>query len=120
MKTNLFLMLLLVSSCGKVEQVQDSFAGMISSNDLRFNDLRIGSLYRSPGGAGSYDYLEFENTQYRIGTVSNDATSSYQQIPTGVLTPVYFRGNFAKRSGISSGNPSLVFDVVDINGVTIK
>lgn len=118
MTTKLVLLLLLTSACGKMEQVQDSISGIISSNDLKLNDLRIGSLYRSSGTG--YDYLEFENTQYRIGKVDSAAQSSYQQIPAGTLTPVYFKGTFARRSGITTANPSQVFDVVDITGVAKK
>lgn len=120
MKTNILVLMMLLLGCGKIEQVQDSITGMISSNDLKLNDIRIGSLYRSNGTGGSFDYLEYENTQYRIGNVATDANSAYQQVPAGTLTPVYFKGSFARRSGISTGNPAQVFDVVDITGVSLK
>lgn len=121
MKTKfLFLILVLFTSCGKLDQVQESITGMISSNDLKLNDVRVGFLYRGTGAANDYDYLEFENTQYRIGNVASDATTAYNQVTAGVRTSVYFKGNFAKRSGISNGNPSQVFDVIDLTGVAIK
>ena len=110
----------MLCSCGKLDQVQESISGMVSSNDLKLNDVRVGFLYRGSGTVNAYDYLEYENTQYRIGNVASDASTAYAQVPSGVRTAVYFKGNFAKRSGISNGNPSQVFDVIDITGVAVK
>lgn len=121
MKNNfLVLLLLLTTACGKVEQVQDKISGMLVSNNIKLNSVRVGFLYRTSGSGSSYDYLEYENTQYRIGTVATAAQTNYQQIPAGTRTEVYFTGNFAQRSGISSGSPSQIYDVVDLSNVIKK
>jgi hypothetical protein len=104
-------------SCGKIEQVQDSFIAMSGNNSLTQVDVRIGFVYRGGNNGHHNDFLDFENTQYKIGSISSTATSAYQAFPVGVTTPVYFKGNFAKRSGLVTSNPSLVVDVVDIEAI---
>jgi len=118
----LLLSLALFAGCGKMQEVQDSFIGMGTSNDLKLVDIKIGKIYRNnpaldPSG---YDYLEFENTQYRIGTMPTDVNATFMQLPQGQPKDVYFKGSFARRSGVSTGNPSLVLDVVDLSGLTQK
>jgi len=109
--------LLVFVSCGKIEQVQDSFIAMSGNNSLTQVDVRIGFVYRGGSNGQHNDFLDFENTQYKIGSIASTAVSTYQSFPVGVSTPVYFKGNFAKRSGLVVSNPSLVVDVVDIEAI---
>lgn len=123
MKTISFaLFLLLASACGKIEQVQESFIAMSGNNDLVQVEVRIGSIYRNdpartPTG---YDYINFENTQYRLGSISTTAAEGMNQIPRGQEVPIYFKGTFGRRSGISNAQPSVVFDVIDLEAVAKK
>ncbi|MBY0516627.1 MAG: hypothetical protein K2P81_06960 [Bacteriovoracaceae bacterium] len=119
---NRFLLFFLLVSCGKIEQVQESFIAMSGNNDLVQVDVRIGALYRNdpttqPQG---YDFLNFENTQYRIGNVSSDVAQFISTLPKGQLVQVYFKGSFGKRSGVSNTNPTVAFDVIDLTGVSRK
>jgi hypothetical protein len=117
-----FILILLLTACGKIEQVQESFIAMSGNNDLVQVSVRIGSLYRNDSASQpqGYDFLNFENTQYRIGNVSPEVAQYISTLPKGQLVQVYFKGSFGKRSGISSSNPSVAFDVIDLTGVTIK
>lgn len=114
---NLWLLLLLTTgACGKIEKVQDSFIGLTTNNSLTMAELRIGFLYRhdpvkEPNG---YDYLDFENTQYRLGAMTPEARSSLTNLPKGQRVQVVFKGKFAKRAGLSTVNPSLDFDIVEL------
>ena len=114
--TFLFLLLSLVS-CGKIEQVQDSFIALSGSNSLTQVDVRVGFLERSPNGVLSDDVLDFENTQYRVISINPEAASTYQNFPRSQRIPVYFKGNFAKRSGVMSSNPSMVVDAVALDAI---
>lgn len=111
-------LIVIFSGCGKITQVQEGVMNMAISNDLKMVEVRIGAIYRDSGGG--YDYLEFENTRYRIGTVDTAANDGFTQLPRGQLVSVYFKGKFAKRSGISTSYPSQVFDVVDLEAVIKK
>jgi hypothetical protein len=111
-------LLAILTGCGKVTQVQEGVLNMAISNDVKMVELRIGALYRD--NAGGYDYLEYENTRYRIGTVASAAADGLAQLPAGQLVPVYFKGKFVKRSGISATYPQQVFDVVDLEAVVKK
>ncbi len=117
-----FLLLTLLSGCGKIEQVQESFVGMISDNDLSMVEVRVGSLYRhnpssEPNG---YDYLNFGNVQYRLGALSPEVQQVLAAFPVGQIVPVYFKGQFSRRSGLTSNNanPNLTYDIVDIQALT--
>lgn len=107
----LFLTLLGASACGKVQQVQDSFVSMASSNDLKIVELRTGNFHRSTGANGDDDWLEFENTQYRLGTLSSGASTSIDNMQAGQTITVLFKGNFVERSGV---------DVVDLTVLSVK
>ena len=111
------LTLLLFVSCGKIEQVQDSFIALSGNNSLTQVDVRIGFLERSPSGTLSDDVVEFENTQYRVISINPEAASAYQDFPRGERIPVYFKGSFARRSGLMSSNPSMVVDAVALDAI---
>lgn len=123
MKSSLFLtVLLFVASCGKMEKIQDSFIAISGNNDLTMVEVRIGAIYRNDPAAQpqGYDFIEFENTQYRLGTVSSEVAPEVAKLPRGQLVPVYFKGQFVRRSGVSNTNPSVVFDVIDLTAITKK
>ncbi|MCE3013372.1 MAG: hypothetical protein LW878_09945 [Proteobacteria bacterium] len=111
------LLLMLMVSCGKIQEVQDSFIAMSGNNSLTQVDVRIGFLERSPNGTLSDDVVEFENTQYRVMSINPEVASSYQQFPRGQRIPVYFKGSFARRSGLMSTNPSMVVDAVALEAI---
>jgi hypothetical protein len=113
------LFVILLASCGKIEQIQDNFIAMSGNNDLRQVDIRIGFAYRSTSSNGE-DYIEFENTQFRVGRVNPSAQTGYQSLPRGQRVAVHFKGQFAKRSGVVTSNPSLVVDVVDLDAITLR
>jgi len=116
MKINILFVLLLMS-CGKVQQVQESFIAMSGNNSLTQVDVRIGFLERSPTGRLSDDVVEFENTQYRVMSINPEVAPSYQNFPQGQRIPVYFKGSFAKRSGLVTSNPSMVVDAVALEAI---
>ena len=123
MKTSLALGLLLtLVSCGKIQQVQDSFALFGSNSDIRLTEVRIGAFYRNDPAVNpsGYNYLIFENTQYRLGTLNPDLTTVVAALPKSQEIPVYFKGSFAARSGIVTSNPTQSFDVVDLTALTRK
>jgi hypothetical protein len=111
------LTLLIFVSCGKIEQVQDSFIAMSGNNSLTQVDVRIGFLERSPNGTLSDDIVEFENTQYRVISINPEVAPTYQNFPRGQRIPVYFKGSFARRSGLVSANPSMVVDAVALDAI---
>ncbi len=117
-----FVLLFLGISCGKIEQIQDSFIAISGNNDLTMVDVRIGSIYRNDPAANpqGYDFIEFENTQYRLGTVSSEIAPEVAKLPRGQLVQVYFKGQFVRRSGVSTTNPTVEFDVIDLTGITKK
>jgi hypothetical protein len=123
MMSKIFIATLLVfTSCGKIQQVQDSFIAMSGNNDLRMVEVRLGAVYRNdptslPQG---YDFIEFENTQYRIGSIDPEAQSQIDSLPRGQMVQVYFKGTFSKRSGVSTTHPTVEFDVIDIEAITKK
>ena len=116
------LLSLLIISCGKIEQVQESFIAMSGNNDLIQVEVRIGALYRNDPASNpnGYDYINFENSQYRLGSISTTAAEAMAQLPRGQEVSVYFKGSFGRRSGISSANPEVTFDVIDLEAVTKK
>ncbi|MFP5491000.1 MAG: hypothetical protein ACLGG0_05840 [Bacteriovoracia bacterium] len=121
-KINLFFLLLIISACGKIEQVQESFIGLTTNNSLTMVDVKLGALYRNdptqnPNG---YDYINFGNTQYRIGNMTDEVRQTYNALPRGTQLEVYFKGKFAKRAGVSTSNPSVDFDVIDLEGIAKK
>lgn len=120
--SKLLILLALTLSCGKIEQVQDSFVALSGNNDLKMVELRIGAVYRNDPAAQpqGYDFIEFENTQYRIGAMDPNVATAMSTIPRGQLTQVYFKGQFAKRSGLSSTHPSVEFDVIDLESISKK
>ena len=123
MKNKLLLTFLLMAvSCGKLEKVQDSFIAISGNNDLTMVEVRVGAIYRNnpatqPQG---YDFIEFENTQYRLGTVSSEVAPEVAKLPRGQLVPIYFKGQFVRRSGVSITNPNVEFDVIDLTAITQK
>lgn len=124
MTTRIFLLslLALLTGCGKFQQVQDSFAMFGSGASVKLNDVRIGSFFRNDATANpsGYDYLIYENTQYRIGTIPAELQSVVSALPKGLEIPVYFKGTFTLRSGVVATNPNQSFDVVDITALTKK
>jgi|GEM_PF-6881093 len=118
----LFVLLALAVSCGKMEKIQDSFIAISGNNDLTMVEVRIGAIYRNDPAANpqGYDYIEFENTQYRLGTVSTEIAPEVAKLPRGQLVQVYFKGQFVRRSGVSNTNPTVEFDVIDLTGITKK
>jgi hypothetical protein len=116
--TTRILILLLLLGCGKIEQIQDKFVALSVNNNLTQVDVRMGFLIRSTSSLINEDVVEFENTQYRVATVSQSAQSTYQSLPRGQRIPIYFKGNFIKRSGIVSSNPNLVVDAIEIESIT--
>lgn len=118
----LFVLLALAVSCGKMEKIQDSFIAISGNNDLTMVEVRIGAIYRNDPAVNpqGYDYIEFENTQYRLGTVSSDVAPEVAKLPRGQIVPVYFKGQFVRRSGVSSTNPNVEFDVIDLTGIAKK
>ncbi len=106
-----------MTSCGKIQQVQDSFIAMSGNNSLTQVDVRIGFLERSPTGRLNDDVVEFENTQYRVLSINPEVAPSYQNFPKSQRIPVYFKGNFAKRSGLMISNPSLVVDAIALEAI---
>jgi hypothetical protein len=122
MKNSILLLVLILAGCGKLEKVQDSFIALSGNNDLTMVEVRVGAIYRNnpatqPQG---YDFIEFENTQYRLGTVSSEVAPEVAKLPRGQLVPVYFKGQFVRRSGVSSTNPNVEFDVIDLTAITKK
>jgi hypothetical protein len=123
MSKNLFLVVIaLAVGCGKLEKVQDSFIALSGNNDLTMVEVRVGAIYRNnpatqPQG---YDFIEFENTQYRLGTISTEVAPEVAKLPRGQLVPVYFKGQFVRRSGVSTTNPNVEFDVIDLTAITKK
>lgn len=121
MKIKILLLLLLVS-CGKIEQVQESFIGLTTNNDLTMVDVKLGALYlnnpsQNPNG---YDYINFGNTQYRLGSMTPEVQQVMSSLPIGQHTEVYFKGTFGRRAGVSVSNPSVDFDVIDLSGLAKK
>ncbi len=114
--------MMLTVSCGKIEQVQDSFVALSGNNDLKMVEVRLGALYRNDPAAQpqGYDFIDYENTQYRIGSASPEVATELAKIPRGQLTQVYFKGQFAKRTGVSASNPNVEFDVIDLEAVAPK
>ncbi len=115
MSKHLLLVLAIFASCGKVQQVQEGISALTTSNDLKLVDVRAGFAFN--GGAGGYDYLEYESTQYRLGDVSPSAAQVLDALPEGQRIPVYFKGQFARRSGVMGAPGSTVFDVVDLESL---
>ena len=105
----------LTAACGKVTRVQDSILDLGVSNDLRMVDVRAGVINLAASGNGSY--LDYEGTRYMLGNLSNSASNVLAQFPTGQDQPIYFKGSFARRSGVVSSSPSQVYDVVDLDMV---
>ena len=122
MMSKLILLLILTSACGKIDQVQESFVALSGNNDLKMAEVRLGVVYRNDPAAQpqGYDFIDYENTQYRIGNVDPVVAAELVKIPRGQLTEVYFKGQFAKRSGLSSSNPSVEFDVIDLEAIAKK
>lgn len=113
------VLLLITGACGKIEKVQDSFIGLTTNNSLTMAELKLGFLYRhdpakEPNG---FDYLDFENTQYRLGAMTTEARSALSSLPKGQRVKVVFKGKFAKRAGLSTANPSLDFDIVELETI---
>ncbi len=118
-RISLILMVLgALVACGKVARVQDSVINLGFSNDLKMVDVRLGVIHRDPGGANSY--LDYEGTRYIVGNLSTTASTSYTQLPANIETAIYFKGSFARRSGVVSSSPSQVYDVVDLDMVNRK
>jgi hypothetical protein len=118
----LFAFLLVAMSCGKMEKIQDSFIAISGNNDLTMVEVRIGAIYRNDPAANpqGYDYIEFENTQYRLGSISTEVAPEVAKLPRGQSVPVYFKGQFVRRSGVSSTHPNVEFDVIDLTAITKK
>ena len=122
MKLKFLVFLFVISACGKIEQVQESFIGLTTNNNLTMVDVKLGALYRNdptknPSG---YDYINFGNIQYRIGNMTDEVRQTYNNLPRGTQLEVYFKGKFAKRAGVSTANPSIDFDVIDLEGIAKK
>jgi len=123
MMNKLFIFALLsVVACGKIQQVQDSFVAMSGNNDLKLVEVRLGAIYRNDSSSQpqGYDFIEFENTQYRLGEIDPAAQEQLNSIPRGRMTQVYFKGTFSRRSGVSTAHPTVEFDVIDIDAITKK
>ena len=121
-KILLVVLVAMAAGCGKLEKVQDSFIALSGNNDLTMVEVRVGAIYRNnpatqPQG---YDFIEFENTQYRLGTVSTEVAPEVAKLPRGELVPIYFKGQFVRRSGVSTTNPNVEFDVIDLTAITKK
>lgn len=121
-KIILVVLVAIAAGCGKLEKVQDSFIALSGNNDLTMVEVRVGAIYRNnpatqPQG---YDFIEFENTQYRLGTVSTEVAPEVAKLPRGELVPIYFKGQFVRRSGVSTTNPNVEFDVIDLTAITKK
>ena len=51
---------------------------------------------------------------------STTASNAFTQIPANQELAVYFKGSFARRSGVVSSSPAQVYDVVDLDMVNRK
>jgi hypothetical protein len=124
LNTLLSLFFLLLSSCGKVNQIQDAFLNLGASNDLKIQQTQSGKYYRHTEDHSQYptlnDHLTFESKQFVVGAVGPEVMTFIQTLPRGRSTEVYFMGTFAKRSAISSEKPDEIFDVVDLTGLSKK